>query len=187
MYWSDFINTVRLKLRCVAESDLALLAYWAKCANAYGDYLSPEGYDEKQLIDRLANGRLWNKDKRLYLIEKRSSGCAVGSIQYWKKTGPDNGVVISLKIAEPSQRGKGYGTEAQKYLIIQLFEHTDTNVIEMYTDINNIAQQKCLAKLGFEVVNSLNYDDYHVMRIGYLYRLTKDNYSKKGFYKYHDI
>lgn len=187
MFWSNFINTVRLKLRCVTEEDIPLLAHWANLPEAYGDYLSLEGYSEKQLLERLESGRLWNSEKRLYFIETRDSGKAIGTIQYWTANGSENGVVISLKIAESGERGKGYGTEAQKYLIIQLFDHTKVSFIEMYTDINNIAQQKCLSRLGFELVSSLNYDDYHEVRVGHLYRLTREAYLLEATYKYHEL
>ena len=51
---------------------------------------------------------------------------------------------MALKISEPEMRNKGYGTEAQKYAIIQLFTRMKLQRVEMYTDIDNQSQQRCL-------------------------------------------
>jgi RimJ/RimL family protein N-acetyltransferase len=93
--------------------------------------------------------------------------------------------VIKIKITTPEQRGKGYGTEAQKYLIINLLDRLRLDEVEMYTDINNKAQQRCLGKLGFELIESLVYDDHQVRRLGHRYRLPKQRYLTHPIYRYH--
>jgi RimJ/RimL family protein N-acetyltransferase len=56
--------------------------------------------------------------------------------------------------------------------------------VEMYTDINNKAQQRCLQKLGFQLVQSLGYDDHQVHRLGHLYRLGNEQYQLHPVYQY---
>ncbi len=82
-------------------------------------------------------------------------------------------------------RNKGYGTEAQKYAIIQLFTRAKLQGVEMYTDIDNLSQQRCLNKLGFQLANSLNYDDHRVQRVGYLFRIDAATFSNTPIYHYH--
>ena len=93
--------------------------------------------------------------------------------------------MMAVKIADPVQRCKGYGTEAQKYVIIHLFAKEKVESIEMYTDINNRPQQRCLAKLGFSLIESLGYDDHQVQRVGHLFRLDAAAYAHHPLYRYH--
>ena len=47
------------------------------------------------------------------------------------------------------ERGKGYGTRAQRLLVEYLFSHTLFNRIEAGTETTNIAEQRALEKAGF--------------------------------------
>jgi RimJ/RimL family protein N-acetyltransferase len=47
------------------------------------------------------------------------------------------------------ERGKGYGTRAQRLLVEYLFSHTLFNRIEAGTETANIAEQRALEKAGF--------------------------------------
>lgn len=49
----------------------------------------------------------------------------------------------------PEARGKGVGTEAQRQLVQYLFAHTLVVRIEADTDVDNIAEQRALEKVGF--------------------------------------
>jgi RimJ/RimL family protein N-acetyltransferase len=47
------------------------------------------------------------------------------------------------------ERGKGYGTEAQRLLARYLFAHTQVNRVEAATESSNIGEQRALEKAGF--------------------------------------
>ncbi len=177
--------TSRLLLRKVEEEDLDLLVDWSQSKDSYGDYLSPEQLEKRQLKQQLDSGVYWSDEEKMFLIEVKDSGDAIGTIHFWEPTGKMDTKVVALKIANSSERAKGYGTEAQKFLMIYLFERIGVKRVEMYTDINNIAQQRCLAKLGFELVESLRYDDQKQLRTGNLYCLEHDKYLKEAIYQYH--
>jgi RimJ/RimL family protein N-acetyltransferase len=49
----------------------------------------------------------------------------------------------------PSQRGKGFGTIAQRALCDYLFSTTVVHRIEAGSDIENIAEHRALEKAGF--------------------------------------
>ena len=109
----------------------------------------------------------------------------LGTIHYWLRQDQRDSAIVSVKIAEIAERGHGYGTEAQKFLIIHLFEQIGIKTVQMYTDINNQPQQRCLEKLGFSIERSLTYDDRQIVRTGYLYALAEKEFLEKPIYRFH--
>jgi RimJ/RimL family protein N-acetyltransferase len=179
------IYTRRLLLRRIRERDLPLIHAWSNSEVAYGPYLTPERLTVRALDELFAGNTFWNRHNRKFLVENRQTGQAIGTIHHWLRPGQTETAVMCVKIAEPDERGQGYGTEAQKYLIIHLFEQVAVNAVEMYTDVNNLPQQRCLAKLGFSMAESLTYDDRHVTRPGLLFQLTRADFLQKAIYRFH--
>ena len=182
--FGDRIFTIRLQLRRIEAGDLALLTEWSNDPAAWGDYLTPKRLSADQLENRLQSGRWWTERHKTFLIELRQ-GTPIGTIHFWIRPEDPATAVIAVKIARPGERGKGYGTEAQKYLILFLFNRLDIKQVEMHTDVNNIAQQRCLQKLGFEMTHAQPYVDHQVQRVGYLYRLCRHQFSHKTIYQHH--
>lgn len=182
--FGDRIFTIRMQLRRIDPGDLSLLASWSNDPAAYGDYLTPEQHSAEQLQQQVQAGILWNERQKTFLIELRD-GTPIGTIHYWIRAEDPGTAVIAVKIACPEERAKGYGTEVQKYLILFLFNRLDIRQVEMYTDVNNIAQQRCLQKLGFDLVQALPYADQQVQRIGYLYRLCRQRFAQEPMYRHH--
>ncbi len=177
--------TRRLLLRRVEVDDVDLLVAWSNSTESCGDYLTPEEYDRDQLQQQLDAGVFWNDKEKLFIIEKKDDNRPIGTIHFWQPTGKPEIRVVALKVADVSERNKGYGTEAQKFLMIYLFDRIGIRKVEMYTDINNLPQQRCLKKLGFELVESLHYDDQKKQRTGNLYRLGFEKYNIEPIYRYH--
>ena len=50
----------------------------------------------------------------------------------------------------PSERGKGYGTEALNIMVDYLFLSKDMTRIQAHTELRNIASQKVLQEAGFK-------------------------------------
>ncbi len=181
----DKLFTSRLLLRKVEDKDINLLVDWSHSTESCGEYLSPEQFDENQLKQQLEAGGYWSNEERMFMIDTKDSGNPIGTIHFWQPSGKIDTRVIALKIADIKERRKGYGTEAQKFLLIYLFDRLGVKNVEMYTDINNIPQQRCLQKLGFELVESLSYDDHKALRTGNLYRLEYEQYKNEPIYHYH--
>ena len=182
--FNETIFTPRLKIRKMRKNDIPILVKWSNQKEAFGDYLTPQSMSEETCRERLKSGMLWTEKNKCFMIES-GDDLPIGTSHYWLRPGREECAVAQIKIAEPDERGKGFGTEAQKYLIINLFERAKVTEIEMYTDINNKAQQRCLAKLGFELIESLSYEDQQVIRMGHLYRLGSSKYEQYPVYKYH--
>ncbi len=183
-YSIEKLYTNRLMLRRVRISDLSLLVEWSQSTDSCGNFLSPECFELQQLQQKLDSGVLWNAVEKFFIIERRDE-TPLGTIHYWQPPGKYDTATVSVKIADSSQRNKGYGTEAQKFLLMYLFDRIGVQNVEMYTDIDNIAQQSCLKKLGFRLVESLTYDDRYIKRTGNLYRLDASHYSKELIYRFH--
>jgi RimJ/RimL family protein N-acetyltransferase len=172
-------------MRRLRESDLPLILAWSNSDEACGPYLTPERFVASGLSEQFAANVFWNRSDKMFLIEKRDAARPIGTIHYWLRPDQRDTAVISIKIADPGERNHGYGTEAQKYLIILLFDQIGAKQVEIYTDIDNIAQQCCLNKLGFAVCHSLTYDDRQIKRTGHLYRLTRQDYQTTAIYRFH--
>lgn len=184
MIFGDKILTPRLVLRRVSLDDLSLLAGWSRSEVAHGKYLTPAAFDEENGRQQISSGMWWNSENRVFIIELKTDA-AIGTLHYWVRPECKQCGVVALKISDPAYRNKGYGTEAQKYVIINLFENQKLGAVEMYTDINNLPQQRCLRKLGFDLVDTLEYDDHQVYRVGHLFRLDAEAFSRTQYYKYH--
>lgn len=172
-------------MRRIRESDLPLILAWSNSETAFGPYLTPERYAAKTLEEHFISNAFWNQHDKTFIIETRQSQLSIGTIHYWLAQNQADSAVISVKIALSHERGKGYGTEAQKYLIIHLFDQVGVKAVDMYTDIDNLPQQRCLHKLGFSISDSLTYDDHQVIRTGLLFRLTAASFRKKVIYRFH--
>lgn len=181
----DCIYTRRLQLRRIREQDLPLILAWSNSEAACSPYLSPERHIARTLGEQFARSGFWTLHDKTFMIEKRGAGIPIGTIHYWLRQEQRDTATISLKIAETGERCNGYGTEAQKFIIIHLFDQVGLTAVQMYTDINNRPQQRCLEKLGFSIETSLAYDDRQVMRTGYLFRLTRKDYRLKPIYRFH--
>lgn len=182
--FGDAIYTPRLSLRKITQGDLELLTSWSNSATAHGPYLSTENLSEESLKNKLDNGGLWSENNKTFLVQLRD-GDPLGIIHYWIRPENKESAIVKIKLANPQQRGMGYGTEAQKYLIITLFQRMKMKEVQMYTDINNKAQQRCLEKLGFELSESLTYNDQQVTRLGHLYKLGFSQFQHCLIYQYH--
>ncbi len=181
---AEKLFTNRLLLRRITREDLELLFSWSRSAEAYGSFLSPEQHDLEELLQRYNSGLFWNNNEKVYLIEDRKTE-PLGTIHYWFPSDKMETAVIALKIAKPGERNKGYGTEAQKFLMIHLFDHIKVQQVEMYSDLDNFPQQRCLKKLGFSLIETLTYDDNGIRRTGNLYRINHLQYKKEAIFRYH--
>lgn len=186
MFFGDRILTPRLQLRKIIEEDLPLFVEWSNSPVAHGKYLSPDLISEDAGREQYRSGAYWSENNKVFMVSTRNGKQQnIGTLHYWLRAEQQECAIIAVKISDPRERNKGYGTEAQKYLIMQLFDRVKVTQVEMYTDHNNVSQQHCLKKLGFELVDSLSYNDHDVFRFGHLYRLHKTRYNTIPYYQYH--
>lgn len=82
----------------------------------------------------------------------------------------------------PAHRGRGIGAEAQRLLVEYLFSTTTAHRIQAGTEIDNIAEQKALEKVGFqrEGVSRGHHFRAGQWRDGIIYGLQRDEQSRSN-------
>lgn len=145
------IQGEKIRLRVVTQADLALLNAWSNDLQANGEYntfgLHPAGSIERGFAE---DGLLGSRNGQLLVVAPDDT--PVGIVSYHQERhGPNEGsIVFNIGISiVASQRGKGYGVEAQKLLAAYLFSTYPIMRVEATTDIENIPEQRALEKAGF--------------------------------------
>ena len=133
-----------VNLRVVEKEDLPLLADWYNNPEFYGEFL---WFRQESRAEREKRYESLTPDNKSFFIEKKD-GAKVGVIVH-VMTGPFNLLEISYNVM-PTERGKGYGTEAAQLMVDYLFLSKDMVRIQASTDPRNVASQKVLEKVGFK-------------------------------------
>lgn len=137
-------------LRPIQEADLDDLCRSVTDPDRYGEF------EWTGFKDPRAMRRRWDEDGWLGETNGRlaveSSGSFAGDVSYKDRTlGTSTGAIYEIGIALfPEHRGHGVGTTAQRLLVDYLFATTPAHRLQAYTEVDNIAEQRALAKVGFE-------------------------------------
>ena len=75
-------------------------------------------------------------------------GTCAGSVN-WRTVGGTGNFEIGIFLF-PQFRGRGIGTEAQRQLVDYLFATTPLHRIQAGTEVDNIAEQKALERVGLQ-------------------------------------
>ena len=132
-----------VNLRVVEKEDLPLLLDWFNNPEFSGRYNPLNSQQSKAEIEKKHDNMGF--EKKWFIIE-RKDGSKIGFIDqfavrdHW-------GIGFALV---PSERGKGYCTEAVQLMVDYLFLSKDIAKILTLTHIENIASQKVLEKTGFK-------------------------------------
>ena len=124
------------------KEDVPLLNEWGN---------NPEYYGETEWgtqVSRTEDEKTYEKlppDTKVFFIE-RKDGTKVGLINH-RLTGTLLEIGYGLV---PSERGKGYCSEAVSILVDYLFLSRDVVRIQAQTDVRNVASQKVLERNGFK-------------------------------------
>lgn len=140
-----------INLRPFTRADLALFAAWANDLGFNSEYNTFGLRRPDHLEVRFAKNGLLDAGRGL-LVVVTPDGEVVGKVGYHQRLhAPSEGsraynIGISLVAG---QRGKGYGSEAQKLLAAYLFATYPIARVEATTDIDNLREQRALEKAGF--------------------------------------
>jgi aminoglycoside 6'-N-acetyltransferase len=109
---------------------------------------------------------LQDPDRQYFLIRRTTDGEPLGRFYYraWRFADEGDGIdwEVNVLLADPSQRGKGYGTAAQQLATDYLLERHDTRSVFAYTSRANTAERRALQKVGFEEIGPLPHVYYRV-------------------------
>lgn len=162
-------------LRPVADDDLAMFRRFAVEPGLIG--LDWSGFRDAQAPARryAADGFLGTSDGRLIVAadDERTGFVSYRSVQYGG-TAPGWEIGIALL---PEWRRRGIGWRAQATLCDYLFEHTPVQRIQAGTHPENVAEQKALAKAGFQLEGVIRACEFRggQWRDGLLYSRLRDD------------
>jgi RimJ/RimL family protein N-acetyltransferase len=140
-----------IRLRPIVEPDLAALE------RIYNDPVDASEFgffgwvDQGQLRKRFEAGFLGPDGGRLAVVRAGDAGeTLVGDVGWRRVLTAPNCATWNIGIGLfAKERGRGYGTGAQRLLVEYLFSHTQVYRVEATTESANIAEQRALEKAGF--------------------------------------
>ena len=132
----------RLNLRIIDREDLSLIQEWVNDQKFMGEF-EPFLQETKVSLEKQYDQL---KDGQWFFIETKDKA-KIGYICHYLVGGHLTELGYALV---PSERGKGYGTEAVKIIVDYLFLSKSIVRIQVQTDEENKASQRILEKSGFK-------------------------------------
>ncbi|MFQ6030679.1 MAG: GNAT family N-acetyltransferase, partial [Dehalococcoidia bacterium] len=138
------------------------LVQWTLDPVAQGPYKRVPDLTAEELRDLF----LGSSDRCYFLIRRTADGKPLGRFYYraWRFSGDREAVdwELNILIADPRERGKGYGTSAQKLVLDHLLAQGETRSVFAYTFATNQAERRSLEKAGLSEAGSLPHHHYRV-------------------------
>ena len=148
-------------LEPASEDNVGLLIKWTLDPIAQGEYKIVPEMTSNELKDLFLRS-----EERQYFLIRNEKNKPIGRLYFreWKfnKNNEKIDWELNILIGEPSERGKGYGTQSQSLITGYLIELNETNSIFAYTMIDNLSERRTLEKIGFEKKGYLPSNYYKV-------------------------
>jgi len=141
----------KIKLRAIENSDIDLLHKWENDRSIWSVSNTITPFSRKEIEEYITSIRDIYADKQLRLmICLASNNKSIGCIDLFDFDKNNLRAGVGILIAEPSQRQKGYASEALELLIKYCF--TILNLHQLYCNIpaDNEASLKLFIKHGFQ-------------------------------------
>src|SRR5262245_32160532 len=144
------------------EHNVELLIHWTLDPVAQGPYKQVPA----MTVEALRTLFLHSPDRHYFLITRTADGQPLGRFYYraWVLEQAAGRIDWELNIflADPGQRGKGYGTAAQQLAADYLLARPDTRSVFAYTEVRNTAERRALQKAGFTEIGLLPLAYYRI-------------------------
>ena len=135
-----------VNLRVMEKEDLPLITEWCNNIEFGGEYLSPLQMSRAE-IEKSGESTLF--ETKVFIIEKKD-GSKIGFFWHFNMLAPYAKMQEIGYGLVPSERGKGYCTEATQLMVDYLFLSKDIARIQATTHTKNVVSQKVLEKVGFK-------------------------------------
>jgi len=166
-----------VNLRIMEKEDMAQFAEWANKPEVLGEYNPLRQMSRTEVEKMLENP----SDLKPFILEKKD-GSKIGFIIHFHVLHLGTGTK-QLEIGYalvPSERGKGYCTDAVKTIVDYLFLSREVIRIQACTDTRNLGSQKVLEKAGFKKEGTLH--KYLFIRgewrDAYLYSILREEWKE---------
>ncbi len=143
------IETVRLVLREIDESDAELIVHWRSVPEVYQYFKSPHRISLKEHLNWYHNIYLENPNRFDWICIEKESGNRIGVFGLYKE---EKKAEVNYLLA-PEGQHKGYAIEAIKSLIDYASKmwNSEQVIAEIHQD--NKPSIALMDKLGFEIIN----------------------------------
>jgi len=169
----------RINIKVAEIEDSPLLNEWFNNMEFAGEYQHfPVQLSKNQLEKRIVEQRLYNVEWVDFIIQKKN-GEKIGWIAHYVSAPNFGWIEIGLAII-PTERNKGYGTEAVQTIVDYLFLTRDIVRVQAVVHTENIASQKVLEKVGFKREGKLRkalWDAGGKWADGYIYSILKNDWK----------
>lgn len=158
-----------VNLKFAEKDDVSLVAQWWSNSQYMGEY------QDVLTIPKAKLEKVMLKDTNFFIIEKKG-GTKIGHINGWMR-----GRTMEIGFAlVPSERGKGYGTEAIEIMVDYLFLTKVIVRIQAPTETRNMPAQKALDKAGFANEGTMRKSHYvrGEYRDMYLYSILRREWKE---------
>jgi RimJ/RimL family protein N-acetyltransferase len=165
-----------VNLRVMEKEDLLLFAEWINRPEFLGEYNSLRQISRTE-IEKRHDERKFEQTE--FLVERKDGG-KVGYIWHFALVHPAGKMLEIGYFLDPSERGKGYCTEAVKIILDYLFLSRDTARVQATADVRNVASQKVLEKAGFKREGTLRrlFFIRGELRDAYLYSILREEWKE---------
>jgi ribosomal-protein-alanine N-acetyltransferase len=164
-----------VNLRVMEKEDLPLFAEWANKPEVFGEY-NPLLQMSRTEAEKMFES---SHEEKSFIIEKKDGG-KIGFIGHFYVLHPAGRQLEIGYSLVPSERGKGYCTEATQLMVDYLFLSKDSMRIQAQTDPRNVASQKVLEKVGFKKEGTLRKSFFMrgEWRDAYVYSILREEWKE---------
>ena len=166
-----------VNLRVMEKEDVPLFTEWVNKPEVFGEY-NPLHQMSKTEVEKMLDNP---SDFQLFFVEKKD-GSKIGFIAHFHVLHLGTGSKL-LEIGYslvPSERGKGYCTEAVEIMVDYLFLSKNIVRVQAITDVGNVASQKALEKAGFKKEGTIRKSAFikGEWRDGCLYSILREEWKE---------
>jgi len=166
-----------VNLRVMEKEDLPLFAEWINKPEFIGEYNPLRQISRTEIEKGFEKSSL---EQGEFIIEKKD-GSKIGYMWHFTSVHPAVKLLEIGYFLVPSERGKGYCTEAVNIMVDYLFLSKDIIRIQAHTELRNIASQKVLEKVGFEKEGTIRKSIFNrgEWRDANLYSILKEEWKEQ--------
>ena len=159
------------------KEDLPLFAEWINKPEFIGEYNPLRQISRTEIEKGFEKSSL---EQGEFIIEKKD-GSKIGYMWHFTSVHPAVKLLEIGYFLVPSERGKGYCTEAVNIMVDYLFLSKDIIRIQAHTELRNIASQKVLEKVGFEKEGTIRKSIFNrgEWRDANLYSILKEEWKEQ--------
>jgi RimJ/RimL family protein N-acetyltransferase len=164
-----------VNLRVMEKEDLPLFVEWFNKPEVFGEY-NPLRQMSRTEAEKMFESPL---ELKPFIIEKKD-GSKIGFVAHFYVLHPAGRQLEIGYSLVPSERGKGYCTEAAKIMVDYLFLSKESMRIQAQTDPRNVASQKVLEKIGFKKEGTVRKSFFMrgEWRDAYLYSILREEWKE---------